>query len=62
MSSTQRIIAAFGGVRALGRALGISHSSVARWRGAVPSKHQATILRLARERRLKLKAEDLIHE
>lgn len=59
MSPVQRVTAAFGGVRALGRALGISHSSVSRWR-VVPARHQAHILRLARERRIKLRAVDLI--
>lgn len=65
------VIQAFGGVRALARALGLNSSSVSRWRmpsekrglsGRVPSIHQATILRIARERGLPLSAADLIYE
>lgn len=65
-----RVIAAFGGVRALARALDLNSSSVSRWRmpaekrglaGRVPSVHQATILRLAQDRGMSLTAADLIH-
>lgn len=66
-----RVITALGGVRATARALGLNSSSVSRWRfppekrglsGRVPSIHQGTILRIARERGLALTAADLIHE
>ena len=62
-------IAAFGGVRALARALDRNPSSVGRWRkpkdeggsaGAVPSSLQGLILQIAHERGLPLTAEDLI--
>lgn len=65
------VIEKFGGVRATARALELNSSSVSRWRapaekrgldGRVPSKHQATILRLARARGIDLTAADLIHE
>ncbi len=69
MSPADKVIAAFGGVRATARALDINSSSVSRWRmpadkrglgGRVPSVQQGKILRLARERGLGLRAEDLI--
>jgi transposase-like protein len=71
MNPAEKVIAAFGGVRATARALGINSSSVSRWKmpaekrgldGRVPSVHQGPILRLAREAGLSLKAEDLIHD
>jgi hypothetical protein len=64
-----KCIEAFGGVRALARALERNPSSVVRWRkpkdeggssGAVPSSLQGRILALAQERGLPLTAEDLI--
>jgi transposase-like protein len=70
MSPAEKVISAFGGVRATARALNINSSSVARWRmpadkrgldGRVPSVHQAVILRLAREAGLDITAADLIH-
>lgn len=71
MTPADRVIAAFGGVRALARALDINSSSVSRWRmpadkrglaGRVPSIQQGKILRLAREKGLKLSAADLIYD
>ncbi len=62
-------IEAFGGVRALARALDRNPSSVVRWRkpkeeggsnGAVPSALQGRILFIAQARGLKLTAEDMI--
>lgn len=70
MTPAEKVIAAFNGVRATARALGINSSSVSRWPlpkerrgldGRVPSVHQAKILRLARERGIQITAEDLIH-
>ena len=64
-----KCIAAFGGVRALARALERNPSSVVRWRkpkdeggsnGAVPSSLQGRVLAIAQERGLNLTAEDLI--
>lgn len=64
-----KCIDAFGGVRALARALDRNPSSIVRWRkskddggsaGAVPSGLQGRILALAQERNLPLTAEDLI--
>jgi hypothetical protein len=64
-----KAITAFGGVRALARALERNPSSVVRWRkpkdeggsaGAVPSALQGRILAMAQARGLNLTAEDLI--
>lgn len=64
-----RVIAAFKGVRATARALGLDPSSVARWpapkekrglAGRVPSAHQARILQLSDASGLGLTADDLI--
>jgi hypothetical protein len=64
-----KAISAFGGVRALARALERNPSSVVRWRkpkdeggsaGAVPSALQGRILAIAQARGLSLTAEDLI--
>ncbi len=64
-----KAITAFGGVRALARALERNPSSVVRWRkpkdeggsnGAVPSSLQGRILAIAQARGLNLTAEDLI--
>ena len=64
-----KCIDAFGGVRALARALERNPSSVVRWRkpkdgggsaGAVPSSLQGRILAMAQERGLQLTAEDMI--
>lgn len=64
-----KCIEAFGGVRALARALERNPSSIVRWRkpkdeggsnGAIPSGLQGRILAMATERGLNLTAEDLI--
>lgn len=64
-----KCIEAFGGVRALARALERNPSSVVRWRkpkdeggsnGAVPSALQGRILAIAQQRGLSLTAEDMI--
>lgn len=63
-----RVIEAFSGPRALGRAIGLHHSWVVRWRreppegtgGLIPSRHHRKILRAARERGLDITADDLI--
>lgn len=71
MTPADKVIAAFGGVRATARALALNSSSVSRWRmpadkrgldGRVPSVHQGTILRIARAEGLALTAADLIHD
>lgn len=60
---------AFGGVRALARLLGKSPSSVSRWNkprrkggsaGSIPISALQQILRLAREKDLKLSVDDLV--
>lgn len=70
MSPADKVVAAFNGVRATARAIGLSQSTVSRWRfpkeknglsGRVPSIHQAKILKISREQNLGLTAEDLIH-
>jgi hypothetical protein len=64
-----KCIEAFGGIRALARALDRNPSSISRWRkpkdeggsnGAVPSNLQGYILELAQQRGFPLTAEDLI--
>jgi len=63
------VIAKFGGVRELARALGKDPSTVHRWNtpaekggtgGRVPSKVQTRLLELARQRGVALSADDLI--
>lgn len=65
----EKAISAFGGVRALGRAIGRNGSSISRWTkpredggtgGRVPTSIQAELLAEARRQGLDLTAEDLI--
>jgi len=69
ITPADRVISAFGGVRATARALGRNPSSISRWRkpreeggtgGRVPSSLQASILTGAKAAGLSLTAEDLI--
>lgn len=68
LTPADRAIAAFGGVRALARAVKRNPSSVQRWtkpkpmglNGRVPSVLQSEILKLSKERGLGLTAEHLI--
>jgi hypothetical protein len=69
LSPAQRVISAFGGVRATARAVGRNQSSVSRWvkpsemgglSGRVPSAVQETVLLASRRLGLGLTAEDLI--
>ncbi len=57
-----RIAAKFGGVVALARALGKAQSTCHRWlvSGFIPSKHQAAVMAAAREKRIKLRADEFI--
>lgn len=64
-----QVIEAFEGVRPTARALELNPSTVCRWQkpkekrgsgGLIPSEHHAKILRVARERGLRLTAEHLI--
>ena len=66
-----RVIAAFGGIRATARLVGRNPTSVQRWRkprerggtgGCVPTAVQGRLLALARERGIPLEAADLIAE
>ena len=66
-----RAIHAFGGVRALARALNIESSTVSRWQrrrsacglsGLIPASHQAELLRIAKLNGINLSAADLIHD
>lgn len=68
-SPAEKVIDAFGGVRATARALGRNPSSISRWRrpqeeggtgGRVPGGLQAVVLQKAREAGLYLTADDLI--
>ena len=58
------LVARFGGVRPLARAIGVHHSLVVRYRqrpgGLVPAKHQNKVLEVARDRGIKIKAIELI--
>ena len=69
VTPADRVISAFGGVRATARALGRNPSSISRWRkpreeggtgGRVPSSLQSEILQGAKSAGLTLTAEDLI--
>ena len=69
LTPAEKAINAFGGVRALGRAIGRNGSSISRWTkpheeggtgGRVPTSVQAEILAAARKLGLDLTAEDLI--
>lgn len=69
ITPADRVITAFGGVRATARALGRNPSSISRWRkpreeggtgGRVPSALQVDILNGAKAAGLSLTAEDLI--
>lgn len=69
ITPADRVIGAFGGVRATARALGRNPSSISRWRksraeggtgGRVPSTLQSVILLGAKAAGLSLTAEDLI--
>lgn len=53
----------FGGPAKLAKALGLTTSAVSKWErsGMVPVKHMATILKLAKYRRIKLTPEDLVN-
>lgn len=64
-----RVISVMGGVRETARALGISSSTVSRWQkprdeggtgGRVPTKHQAKLLDIARDRGVELTPAQLI--
>ena len=56
------LFARFGGIRPMGRKLGIDFSTVAGWKRArrVPAEHQPLILRRAEELGLGVTAEDVI--
>ena len=69
ITPAERVITAFGGVRAVARAIGRNPSSVSRWRmdkqfggtgGRVPGAVQALLLEEAKLAGVKLTAEDLI--
>ena len=55
-------ITAFGGVRALARALNRDPAAVSRWKksGTVPTNVQKTLLETAWERGIKMTAHDLV--
>ena len=68
-SPADKVISAFGGVRAAARILGRNASSISRWRkpvveggtgGRVPGGIQGAVLSAARMRGLNLSADDLI--
>ena len=52
----------FGGVVAFANALGKAPSTCHRWleSGLIPSRHMTAVLEAARERKIKLKAQDFI--
>lgn len=68
-SPVDKVIAAFGGVDAAAKAAGVPTKRVHAWAapveqrgggGRIPAKHQGRILVVARRRRIRLAAEDLI--
>ncbi len=56
MSYVQNIVAKFGGVRSMARAVGKPPSTVASWkeRGAIPDSHKVEILDAARKQGIPL--------
>lgn len=58
------VIEAFGGVRSAARELGLSPSSITRWRtqraGIVPTKHIKKILAISAAKNLGINASDLV--
>lgn len=60
-TQSERIIEKFGGMTSLARLLGHQHpSTVQGWkvRGYIPAKHQETLLRVAREKKIDLEPSD----
>lgn len=64
-----KVISRFGGVRETARCLNVSSSTVSRWQkaraeggtgGCVPTKHQKSLLELAKARGIELTPADLI--
>lgn len=55
-----RIVAKFGGVRAMARTLGKPHTTVHSWAvtGRIPAHRQEEILKIAREKGIKLRPDD----
>lgn len=62
MTPYETAVAAFGGQRALARALKMPQSSVCEWRktGYIPAKHIARVLRIAARQEIELTAEQLV--
>lgn len=54
------VVRRFGGAVPLARLLGCSHTTIYRWKDTVPSRWQGPILKLAKERNIRLRASDLI--
>lgn len=63
MTAVDRVFAAFGGQAATAKALGFTPQRVYAWKksGAVPAGLQAQILRVAKEKKVKLKPVDLVN-
>ena len=70
LTPAEYVIFVFQGTRALGRAIGRRHQSIALWydpknergsMGLIPTQMQKTILAVAKERGLDVTAEDLIY-
>ncbi len=59
METKEKIIAKFGGTNAVADICGVTPGAVSQWE-LIPAKHQATLLREAKSRRVRLSAEDFL--
>ena len=59
METKEKIIAKFGGTNAVAEICGVTPGAVSQW-ALIPAKHQATLLREAKSRRVRLGAEDFL--
>lgn len=59
METKEKIIAKFGGTNAVAEICGVTPGAVSQWE-LIPAKHQATLLREAKSRRVRLGAEDFL--
>lgn len=59
METKEKIIAKFGGTNAVAEICGVTPGAVSQW-ALIPAKHQATLLREAKSRRVRLGADDFL--
>jgi acetolactate synthase I/II/III large subunit len=59
METKEKVIAKFGGTNAVAEICGVTPGAVSQWE-RIPAKHQATLLREAKSRRVRISAEDFL--